>query len=404
MTAHAISQALLAALGLAAASSTAAADPGLGTIHFLEQRVANDPSDTVAQNQLAALSIQRMRDTGDLGWLERALQSAQASLATLPGEQNPGGVAVMAVAEFESHHFREALALAQQVCANDPGNVGALCTAADAQLELGNYTEAEALCQQLKATESAPAIQARLARLAELTGRNQEAIALLGQAAANAPETAWYRVRLGELYFRTGDLEKAGGQYEAARQLQPEGYLVLDHLAELRAAEGKYDEAVALYKRVVARSPRGEAFQALGDLYLFINQPTEAKVWHERARQAYLESVKKGNAHYYHHLAGFYADAQEDADQALRWALKDLDVRHSVYAYDALAWALYKQGQFRSAVENATRALALGTKDAHLLFHAAMIYSRADQLERGTALLKEALAVNPRYNSFHAHR
>src|SRR5438105_10104062 len=97
MTAHAISQALLATLGLAVASGSAAADPGTATIRFLEQRVANDPLDSVAQNRLAALSIQRMRDTGDHSWLDRAMQSARASLAAVAAEQNPGGVAVLAV-------------------------------------------------------------------------------------------------------------------------------------------------------------------------------------------------------------------------------------------------------------------------------------------------------------------
>ena len=117
-----------------------------------------------------------------------------------------------------------------------------------------------------------------------------------------------------------------------------------------------------------------------------------------------MKSVEQGNAHYYHHLAGFYSDALEDAAQALRWARKDLEVRHSVYAHDTLAWALYKNGEFARAAQETTAALALGTKDAHLLFHAGMIYSRAGELERGSAMLKQAMAVNPRYNAFHAHR
>src|SRR5262245_18782741 len=246
MTARAISRAFLAALGLAAASRIADADSGTATIRFLEQRVENDPLDSVSHTRLSTVCINRMRETGDLSWLDRALQSARASLAADPAAQNPAGVAALAVAEFESHHFREALALARQVCARDPGNNVALATAGDAQLELGNYAEAENVYQQLKAAEFTPAIRARLARLAELKGENQKAIELLAQAAASAPNTSWYRVRLGEIYFRTGDLEKAGAQYEMARKPEPEGYFVLDHLAELRAAEGNFDEAIAL--------------------------------------------------------------------------------------------------------------------------------------------------------------
>src|ERR1041385_209138 len=76
MMAPAISQALLTTLGLAVANAIVAADLGPATIRFLEQRVAQDPSDSVAQNRLAGLSIQRLRETGDLRWLGRALQAA----------------------------------------------------------------------------------------------------------------------------------------------------------------------------------------------------------------------------------------------------------------------------------------------------------------------------------------
>jgi tetratricopeptide (TPR) repeat protein len=237
-----------------------------------------------------------------------------------------------------------------------------------------------------------------------LKGDNQKAIEWLRQNIGTAGETAWQRVRLGELYFRTGDLEQAGEHYAAARKLQADGWMVLEHIAELRAAQGKFDEAIASYEELSARLPRPELFQALGDVYVFMGRPADAKPWHERARVAYLTSTAQGNAHYYHHLAGFYSDSQENPAEALRWARKDLEIRHGVYAFDALAWALYKNGEFAHAAEEMTRALALGTQDAHLLFHAGMIFSRAGELDRGRALLKRALAVNPRYNSFHVHR
>ena len=172
----------------------------------------------------------------------------------------------------------------------------------------------------------------------------------------------------------------------------------------MRAAQGKFDEALELYQRVVAAAPRAEFFQALGDLYAFINRPVDAQPWHERALHAYLKSVEQGNAHYYHHLAGFYSDARPNPAEALRWARQDKESRHSIYASDSLAWALYRNGDFASAAEEMTRALALGTKDAHLLYHAGMIFSRAGQIERGSAFLQQARAVNPRYNAFHMHR
>ena len=404
MTTRAINCALRLILGLAVANTFAAANPDSATLRFLEERVQSDPLDSVALNRLSAVCINQMRETGDLGYLNRALQSALASLRAVPAAQNPGGLAALALAEFESHHFREALTLARQACAIDPRDRGALATTGDAELELGHYAEAAKIYAQLSDGESAPSVRARLARLAELTGDTQTAIDLLRQNLGPGVESVWYRVRLGELFFRQGRLEIALSHFDSARRLRPDSYLVLEHLAEVRAAQGKFDEALTLYQQVVTAVPRAEFFQALGDLYVFMNRPAAAKSWHERALNAYLKSVSATNAHYYHHLAGFYSDAQENPAEALRWARQDKESRDSIYASDSLAWALYRSGEFTAAATEMEHALVLGTKDAHLLFHAGMIFSRAGQIERGSGLLKQALAVNPRYNSFHMHR
>jgi tetratricopeptide (TPR) repeat protein len=363
------------------------------TLRFLEERVRQDPLDFTAHNRLAALYFQQLRETGDLTFLERATREAHASLAAVPAAQNGGGLTALALAEFESHHFTEAAKLARQAFAHDPRDTTAQAIIGDALLELGDYAEAETIYRQL---DSNPPTLARLSRLAEIKGDNAKAIELLQQAG----DGAWYHIRLGELYFRTGQLEKAEKEYLSV----PENYSSLDHLAELRAAQGQYDEAIALYEKLIARLPRAEFLQALGDVYQFQGKPAEAKSWHDRALSAYLKSVEQGNAHYYHHLAGFYCDAQENPVEALKWARKDLAIRHSLYAYDSLAWALYKNGDFTGAAEAMKKALALGTQDAHLLYHAAMIYSRAGELEQGRALLKQTVAVNPSYNAFHAHR
>lgn len=404
MTIRAISRVLGLLLGWSAISGFAAVGSDSSTLRFLEQRVKNDPLDCIALNRLSSAYINQMRETGDLASLDRARQSARSSLDAVPGPQNPGGLAALAVVELELHHFREALALARQAHSIDPQNTGALATVGDAELELGDYAEAEKTYAKLSAGDPAPPVRARLARLAELKGDPQKAIVLLRQDLGTGADSVWYRVRLGELHFRMGNLDKADELYESARLLRPEFYLVLEHVAELRAAQGRFDEALAAYQKVVALVPRAEFFQALGDLYVFMKRSDDAKPWHDRALSVYLKSVGEGNAHYYHHLAGFYCDVRENPTEALRWARQDKAIRNSIYACDTLAWALYRNGEFAAAAGEMTTALALGTKDAQLLFRAGMIYSRAGQIERGGELLKQALAANPRYNSFHMHR
>ncbi|MGH7819367.1 MAG: tetratricopeptide repeat protein, partial [Candidatus Binatia bacterium] len=282
----------------------------------------------------------------------------------------------------------------------------------DALLELGRYDEAEAAYRKLAELGEQGTIDAetRWARLARLRGRTETARAHLETALERAREVAapaaigWCSVQLGEIAFGRGEWEKAEKLYAEALEEVPDSASALDHLAELRAAQGKYPEAIDLYGRAIERSPRPELHQALGDLYAFMGKADEARPWHTRARDAYLKSVGEGRVHYYHHLAGLYADSMPDAAAALEWAKKDLELRKSVYALDALAWALHRGGRDAEALPVMKEALAAGTEDAHLYYHASLIASGAGDLAAGKQLLRRCVAINPRYNAFHVHR
>ncbi|MBI3450422.1 MAG: tetratricopeptide repeat protein [Acidobacteria bacterium] len=385
--------------------------PAASTLRFLEERVLSDPLDFVAQNRLAGECVRMMRETGDLAWLERARSAAGASLASVPGTQNAGGLTAMAVVEYESHHFAQARDLARHAYRVDSRNTMARTTEGDANLEMGDVAEAESIYRELASSARTPAILARLSRVAELHGHHEEAMKLmksdpaaLARDGVPAAEISWYQVRLGEMSFGTGDLEGAEAAYDRALKLSTDSYAALEHVAELRGAQGKIDDAAALYKRVIERTQRPEFEQVLGDLYASAGRIEEAKQWHAQALAGYLKSVEGGNAHYLHHLAGYYADSEENPVEALKWALKDMELRHSIYAYDALAWALYKNGDLDAAVDAVRKALARGTKDAHLLYHAGLIFSRAGRWEEGSSYLRESVAVNPRSNAFHMHR
>ena len=211
-------------------------------------------------------------------------------------------------------------------------------------------------------------------------------------------------MQIGELAFRSGDWEAAEASYQAALRAFPDWWSAREHLAELRGAQGRTDEALALYSEVVAQTPRPELLQAAGDLLVFVRRPDEARGWHDRARAAYLRAAGASPTLYAHHFAGFFSDSQEDAAEAVKWARLDLESRHSGYAWDTLAWALYKNGAAPAALDASKKALATGLADPHVLYHAAMIAISAGEIAGGQALLRRCAEVNPSFNAFHAHR
>jgi tetratricopeptide (TPR) repeat protein len=247
-----------------------------------------------------------------------------------------------------------------------------------------------------------------LARGEQNTARGHFEKALQSAKAASplSPEAvAWCLVQLGQLAFNTGDWAAAEQDYESALGEQPDNFAAQEHLAELRGAQEKYDESIRLYEQVIKRTQsRPEFCQALGDVYAVMGKLAEAASWHARARDAYLKNAEQGNAHYFHHLAGFFSDVEEKPEEALKWARRDLELRHTAAAEDTLAWALYRAGQFAEAAEIVKPIVARGQTDAHILAHAGMILLAAGDPDRGKKSLAEAARLNPKHNLFHVHR
>ena len=289
------------------------------------------------------------------------------------------------------------------------GNAQIIAMNASVALQEGRYAAAKRGYQSAIAKNPTWDNLARLAYWEAKFGDPDLADGLYRQAleeisAKEMRSYAWVELQRGLLQFNRGHYEKAQAHYQQANKAYSGYWLVDEHVAELLGAERRFDEAVALYEQVIARAPRPELQQALGDLYLFTGDAAGAEPWHERALAGYLESAGRGEVRYYHHLAGFYADVRRDGAEAVKWARKDLALRPNFATQEALAWALYRNGQFAEALDVMNQALSSGVKDAHLFFHAAMIHLAAGRTEEGKEFLKKAAEINPRYEDFHVHR
>jgi len=105
---------------------------------------------------------------------------------------------------------------------------------------------------------------------------------------------------------------------------------------------------------------------------------------------------------FYRELALFYADHGLKLGESVDLAKKELGVRHDVYTWDILAWVLHQNGREVEAGEAMKHALALGTNDPLLQFHAGIIEDRLGHAERARSLLERALALNPHFHILYA--
>ena len=215
---------------------------------------------------------------------------------------------------------------------------------------------------------------------------------------------AWIELQQGVLDLRRGRYADAQAHYDRADRGYSGYWLVADHKAELSGAQGLFAEATALYERVIARAAKPELQQALGELYDTMGEKDRAEACYEKSLNAYLDSAAQGDIHFYHHLVDFYADVRRDGGEAVKWARKDIELRRNFSTLAALAWALYRAGEFAEARETMVEALASGASDAHLFYQAAMIHQAFSVNGEAERYLRLAAEINPNYQSFHVHR
>ena len=280
---------------------------------------------------------------------------------------------------------------------------------ADIAFQEGRYDDARKAYESVIEGSRAWDRLARLAYLKSKTGDPLGADRLYEQAeeelsAKEMRSYAWIELQRGLLELNRGRYENARAHYERANRAYSGYWLVDEYRAELFGAEGKFAEAAALYRGVIVQAPHPEFLQELADLYSFAGKSEEATLWYEKALAAYLESARRGEVHYYHHLASFYADVRQDGAEAIQWARKDLELRRNYSTWEAFAWALYRDGKFAEALDAINQALCCGIEDAHLYFHAAMIHLAAGRTSEGKRLLIRAGEINPRFENFHVHR
>ena len=97
-------------------------------------------------------------------------------------------------------------------------------------------------------------------------------------------------------------------------------------------------------------------------------------------------------------LALLYADSDRKLPRALQLAKAEFEVRNDVYSYDALSWALYKNGDTAGAAKASQKATALGTPEPAFYFHAGMIALANGDRETARRDLERALALNPNFD------
>ena len=344
-------------------------------IAFLESRAGRVPGDMITPRMLAGEYLQRYRERGDIGDVQRAERAARRSLAAQP-RGNVAGEAALAGVLLTLHRFREAKGAVLRARSWRRDDPGLAAEEAALDLELGDVDGARRI---VGAFHDDPGFDVVAARLDEETGRLDLARAHVANATHRADaiydtpaeRRAWLHARTAELALEAGDVAAAGRATDEALAIFPAHLRGLTLAVRVALAKGDPATAEAVAQRAVAIQPNPEVLGLLGDAQSARGEAAAAAA----TRDVLLAVARIGDALHVNDrlIALWEADHGVNVDHAYGIARRDLAVRDDIYAEDALAWTAACSGRWSVARAAIAKALRYGTQDPAIRHHAAEI-------------------------------
>ena len=188
----------------------------------------------------------------------------------------------------------------------------------------------------------------------------------------DAESVAWVYTRLALLELQAGDFKKALRASSVALGSQAGYAPALLVRSRVLLATERNDAAIDTLWAALARNPIPEYQWLLADSLRLAGRG-------EQAAQIEDQLKKRGAQEDPRTLALFLATRGEQTHNALRLAKLELDSRTDVFTWDAHAWALHRAGRTDEAQPAIEQALAEGTQDARLFYHAGAIAAADDR-------------------------
>ena len=382
------------------------------TIVALQGQIKSNPQAKRLYAQLGWAFLQRARENADPTNYAQARQAFDEALKR--DAQDVDALLGQGSLSLSLHQFAKAIEWGEQAKAINPWKAQVYGVIGDGQTELGQYENAINTMQKMVDTRPDLSSYSRVSYVRELHGDVDGAITAMKQAVqAGNPQyegTLWTVYQLGNLYFNKGDLAQAEEAYQFALQVKPDYVFARAGMAKVWAAQGQTDKAIGEYKRINELLPLPEFVIALGDLYELAGKHDEAKAQFDLVR-AIQQLNASAEMDVDMEMSLFEADhAPTQLSQPsqpspvgtgegfVKRARAAYARRASIHAADALAWALYKNGEFAEAAKYSKEALALNTQDALLHFHAGMIAQAMSDAPAAKQQLQMALKINPYFS------
>ncbi|MGI8956146.1 MAG: tetratricopeptide repeat protein [Chthoniobacterales bacterium] len=351
-----------------------------------QSRIKSTPSQAPALLERLGWSfVAKARISSDPGYYKLAEQCADAIALQKPGSVE--GELLRGHIYHALHRFKDAEAVARKLVAQRTFTFD-YALLGDALMEQGRLDEAVDAYQKMVDLKPCLQTYSRVAHMRWLKGDLPGAIqairfAVSGGSILEPEPVAWAYTKLASYELQAGHYDLALKATTLAIQYVPDYAAAQLVHGRILLAQDKATEAVDVLRPAAEKSPLPEYLWILADALRASGKSAEA-VTLEKKLQA------TGTANDPRTFALFLASRGEKLDLALRLAKEELTNRQDIFTRDALAWAELAHGDIGAAEADMQRALAEGTKDGRLFYHAGVIAVAAGKTAAAHTFLTQA--------------
>jgi tetratricopeptide (TPR) repeat protein len=340
-----------------------------------------------AVEQLGWLFVAKARESFDPGFYKLAEACANVLESESPG--CPEGLLLRGHVLENLHHFKEAEPIARGLVAKRSLSFD-YALLGDSLMEQGRLDEAADAYQHMMDLRPDLHAYSRAAHLRWLKGDLEGATQMM-QAAVDASSfddreaAAWVCTRLGFYQFEAGETAAAQHSCDMALAYQTNCAPALLLRGRMLLAQNNAAAAVNALTKAEQINPLPEYQWTLAEALRAGDRQTEADKMESLLRQTAAAADPRT-------FALYLATRDEQIPTALHLAHDELQQRQDVFTHDALAWALMADGKPQEAWQEISRALAEGTDDGRLYFHATIIAVNAGHQTEARVWMKKAEA------------
>ncbi len=391
-------------------------------IAFHEGRVRRDPAGAIGWAMLSGAYVDRSRESDSYSDAVKGENAARTSLK-LRTKGNLGAQTRLIGSLLQQHRFLDALAVDEKALKIWDPEESLTQLHMDILIELGRYEQAAKVEEAHPEAFASPVGKSVVAHYDAITGRPLEALQLLRaaydevdkSAGATAENMAWFEEKMGESLVMMGRSDEAQIAFKKTLELYPRSYKAYANLCRLAIGRGDWKAAIECGDRSNAIAPMPDILAMVGDAYAQLGNRQAAES--QYLKVVALAGKPSGPANGLHEFAGatgghghtldrqyamFCADHSRDLDGGYACALRELQVRRDVFAFDTFAWICLKRGEIDEARRAIDLALSHGTRDARMLYHAGRIYAAANRPQEAASFLNQALDLDPDFDALEA--